>query len=531
MKTSCPKAQMPKLKNDTKQPEIIEFVSRASKSGTKRTPISPPFISQDSKRQNTTMSKEETEGQSGLNPINMDVEQGDNPNDDIANPPAESTNGVGAGNPVPTLKEGEPEPAQGLLPTNLNSGTLTLEEKVDAILVCIESSHRTINQKLNGFQTSLDNTLSNTLASNAEVLKLTLNNAKLTNRCMKMERENKNLRNRVSSLEDKFLANNIIMTGITEDDYERPWERQNWIYRAMAYTVDAPTYEDRLQTAKKATIISTRRLGPYNENKNRPISVMFDKRSDVEYLLRNKSFLPRGVYVDREYSKDTEEKRRVLRPILKAARNMPMFQKKCKMVGDHLVLKGKRYDVDNLDELPEEINGFEVTSKQERNTLGFYGELNPFSNFHRSPFNLNGIDFHSSEQFIQYTKATHHKDSALATKILQCETALECKQLGKTIDTSSDNPYWEDCAKEKCKPGIVAKFQQNRPLLNTLLGTRDKRLMECSYDQLWGTGIPLHYDNWLKSVTDTGILGEILMEIRNESFIHSSNSEDVTTTL
>ena len=98
------------------------------------------------------MSKEETEGQSGLNPINMDVEQVDNPNGDIANPPAESTDGAGAGNPAPTLKEGGPEPAQGLLPTNLNSGTLTLEEKVDAILVCIESSHRTINQKLNGFQ-------------------------------------------------------------------------------------------------------------------------------------------------------------------------------------------------------------------------------------------------------------------------------------------------------------------------------------------------------------------------------------------
>ena len=244
---------MPKLKNDTKQPEIVEFMSRASKSGTKRTPISPPFISQDNKRQNITMSEEETEGQSGQNPINMDVEQGDNPDSSIAIPPAEHTNG--AGNPVPTLKEDEP--VQGLLPTNLNSGTLTLEEKVDAILVCIESSHRTINQKLNGFQTSLDNTLRNTLASNDEVLKLTLSNAKLTNRCMKMERENKNLRNRVSSLEDKFLANNIIMTGIAEDDYERPWERQNWIHRAMAYTVDAPTYEERLQTVKKATIIST----------------------------------------------------------------------------------------------------------------------------------------------------------------------------------------------------------------------------------------------------------------------------------
>ena len=244
---------MPKLKNDAKPPEIIEFVSRAAKSGTKRTPISPPFISQDTKRSYTTMSEEETEGQSGQNPINTDVEPGENPDSGIANPPVEHANGDV--NPVPAPKEDEP--TQGLLPPNLNNKMLTLEEKVDAILLCIETSHRTINQKLNGFQTSLDNTLRNTLASNDEVLKLTMNNAKLTNRCMKMERENKNLRNRGSSLEDKFLSNNIIMTGIVEEDYERLWECQEWIHHALAYTVDASIYEERLQTAKKATIITT----------------------------------------------------------------------------------------------------------------------------------------------------------------------------------------------------------------------------------------------------------------------------------
>ena len=64
------------------------------------------------------------------------------------------------------------------------------------------------------------NTLRNTLASNDEVLKLTMDNAKLTSWCMKIECENKNLCNRVSSLEDKFLSNNIIMSGIAEEEYE-----------------------------------------------------------------------------------------------------------------------------------------------------------------------------------------------------------------------------------------------------------------------------------------------------------------------
>ena len=160
---------------------------------------------------------------------------------------------------------------------------------------------------------------------------------------------------------------------------------------------------------------------------------------------------------------------------------------KCKIVGDHLFIAGKRYDVENLDELPDDLNGFDVTSKSENNTLGFFGELNPFSNFHHRLFTINGLHFDSSEQFIQYTKAQHYNDLSSATKIMRSNTSFECKQLGKKITTNNDLSSWEICAKEKCKLGIKAKFMQNRPLLNILLASGNKRLVESSFDTLWGT--------------------------------------------
>ena len=104
---------------------------------------------------------------------------------------------------------------------------------------------------------------------------------------------------------------------------------------------------------------------------------------------------------------------------------------KCKIVGDHLFIAGKRYDVENLDELPDDLNGFNVTSKSENNTLGFFGELNPFSNLYRSPFTINGL------QFIQYTKAQHYKDLSSATKIMRSDTLFECKQIGKKITANN----------------------------------------------------------------------------------------------
>ena len=72
------------------------------------------------------------------------------------------------------------------------------------------------------------------------------------------------------------------------------------------------------------------------------------------------------------------------------------------MEGPKLVIKGRNYTTKNLYQLPEEINGFKATSKTEGDVLGFFGELNPFSNFHPAPFTINGQKYHSSEQCIQH---------------------------------------------------------------------------------------------------------------------------------
>ena len=77
------------------------------------------------------------------------------------------------------------------------------------------------------------------------------------------------------------------------------------------------------------------------------------------------------------------------------------------MEGMKLVIKGKKYDSSNLHLLPDDINGFRATSKvdTEENVLGFFGELNPLSNFHPVNFNINRVSYHSSEQYIQHQKS------------------------------------------------------------------------------------------------------------------------------
>ena len=52
-------------------------------------------------------------------------------------------------------------------------------------------------------------------------------------------------------------------------------------------------------------------------------------------------------------------------------------------------------------------------------------------------------------------------------------------------------------AKNMCQHGIAEKFKQNTTLGETLLKTGDKKLVECSFDKLWGTGIALSNRNRL----------------------------------
>ena len=189
---------------------------------------------------------------------------------------------------------------------------------------------------------------------------------------------------------------------------------------------------------------------------------------DADAIYEYRYHLTGGVYVDREFNFETENSHRILRPILKAARMKPEFRYKSRMESDKLVIDGKRYGVNDLSQLPQKLSPFEVTTKSNDDTLGFFGELCPFSNFYPANFIHEGIHYSSSEQLIQHKKALHCGDNATANKILTAKTAIACKQLAYQIQ-NYDHQGWVDAAKELCCDGLCAKFEQNPALSRKLL--------------------------------------------------------------
>ena len=73
-----------------------------------------------------------------------------------------------------------------------------------------------------------------------------------------------------------------------------------------------------------------------------------------------------------------ERKRKALLPILRAAKRSSEFKKQSKLEDDKIILKGRRYDVNTLNQLPDELNVFKVTTRENLSTIGYFGEITPY---------------------------------------------------------------------------------------------------------------------------------------------------------
>ena len=232
-----------------------------------------------------------------------------------------------------------------------------------------------------------------------------------------MLEENNELKKRIVKIENTLLDNNVIVHGIRENPWELEVNRMEKVINAISRTIDDDDPDEQLATARKMRIKSAKRVGMYSAKCNCPISVCFERYCDAEYILWNKKYLPKGIFADKEYTEETENNRRILCLILRAAHANENHKGKCKMDGDTLVLKGLSYTVHDLHKQPPELNEFSVSSKTDSKSVCFFGELNAFSNFNPAKFSIDGIEFHSSEQYIQYVKAMYFKDTTTATEI------------------------------------------------------------------------------------------------------------------
>ena len=383
---------------------------------------------------------------------------------------------------------------------------MMLKETMNAVLKPIQESI----DKLQASQSTME-------AHEIQIVKLQKDNVSLTEEVTHLKAEMHGVQVKLNKLEDMSLESNLILHGIEEQSPDDLEARIKKVYNAISSTINRDTPAERLVVAHEVEIVRTRRLGKADQNKTRPLNVEFASKYDAEQIFANRFSMDQGIYVDREFCFETEKARHLLRPVLKAAKGIKEYNCKCRLEGNQLVLDGKRHTKDTLDQLLRNLDVMKITTKSDEKSLGFFGELCPLSNFYPSSFEFNGINYHSTEQLIQHQKAKLFGDKHIEHSILTAKSLLECKKLSRDI-SSFNYKRWVENAKDLCKDDIEAKFVQNPRTMQALLETGNKKLVKCTKDYLWGTGVPLNDPQCLteKCWKGQGLQGIMLQEIQKK---------------
>lgn len=148
----------------------------------------------------------------------------------------------------------------------------------------------------------------------------------------------------------------------------------------------------------------------------------------------------------------------------------------------------------------------------------FYKTVHPFSQWHKSLFIVNGIEYNSTEQFMMHQKAILFNDREIADKILKSFSPKEQKSLGRQVK-NFDADMWNKRALETVYKGNYAKFTQNEELLKLLFSTTGKTIVEASpTDKIWGIGLEEEDERISNRLfwEGTNWLGVILTELREK---------------
>lgn len=140
----------------------------------------------------------------------------------------------------------------------------------------------------------------------------------------------------------------------------------------------------------------------------------------------------------------------------------------------------------------------------------------PFSQWHPSPFVIDGTTYNCAEQYMMAEKARLFGDAEAEARIMSAADPADQKRYGRQV-RGFEKGQWDAVARDIVERGSYAKFTQNPDLRRTLLETRGTTLVEASpKDTIWGIGVAKDDPRAQNRSTWQGLnwLGAVLTTVR-----------------
>jgi ribA/ribD-fused uncharacterized protein len=420
-----------------------------------------------------------------------------------------------------TYREHMDQTGSELLTQNLftnvpTSNTTSSDDRlanIEQLLHKLEPNISKLDPTINAIQTDIaeiksdQSTQLNHITSKVEQIEQNFQSIKTEN--MLLKTENQALKQNIVLLNEKIdrqeaysRKHNLLLHGVKEDQ------------APIITTVRRILGSMGIPEPNNIMIDDAHRLGQMSKTRNRPIIFRLILKSDRNLIWdARRNLKGSDIFISEDLPEVYQRQRNLLKPVLMAAKSSG---KKAIFVANKLLIDGKLYSVEQMQDLPQELNPERGCIIENNNTICFFGRYTPLSNFHMCNFSLNGRTYNCIEQFLQTRKAEILGHEVAAQKILSAVDPIDQKQLARTIkDTQGE---WKKVAKREVKQALTAKFAQNPELLQYLLNTGNKRLAEASSDYDWGTGLTLRNSHSLDKNQWQGKnwLGELLMVTRQE---------------
>ena len=141
-----------------------------------------------------------------------------------------------------------------------------------------------------------------------EMVCLKVDNKHLTAKVLTLETEQDKLKSKLNRMEQKGPDHCLVICGIPEWPNEGERKCVDKIYVELSNTIESSEERDWILMAHRMEIKRASKIGCYNSQYSRPLSVEFKYCLDTAYIMKNRGFLSEGVYVDREYTEEIEHK-------------------------------------------------------------------------------------------------------------------------------------------------------------------------------------------------------------------------------